>query len=128
MQRGLKDMDDDSLLMFGNALGENRSITCINFAHCELGRKNMMGFLHNLSHNVSIWKLDLSRNDLDVGGAKAIAEFIKENIGVTHLNLMSNRGIGTEGGNIILEALEHNPSIYVLQMAGCNLGAPVLIA
>ena len=68
-------------------LAGNRSIAVVNFTHNDLGYRDIGSFLKELAENVSIWKLDLQKNHIDEKGAKALADFMRENVGVTHLNL-----------------------------------------
>ncbi|CAD7932657.1 unnamed protein product [Amoebophrya sp. A25] len=126
--RGIEPTKDEVLIKIGKGLAGNRSIACLNFTHNNLGQKDVRGFLLALAENVSIWRLELHKNQIDVNGAKAIAEFMRENVGVTHLNLSHNPLIGEEGARHILEAFAENGSIYVMKLAGCNCGEELLAA
>ena len=71
---------------------------------------------------MSIWRLELQKNHIDSDGAKAIADFMRENVGVTYLDLSNNPGIGPEGAQYLIDAFADNGSVYVMKLAGCNCG------
>ncbi|CAD7957240.1 unnamed protein product [Amoebophrya sp. A120] len=119
-------IDGEALGKLAKGLSGNRSISCLNFTHNDLGRKNYKEFLHKLADNVSIWRLELQQNHLNAECGRAIADFMRENVGVTHLNLSNNPELGEEGARHILEAFAENGSIYVMKLAGCNCGELML--
>jgi Ran GTPase-activating protein (RanGAP) involved in mRNA processing and transport len=95
-----------------------------NYTNCI----NQCGFLYKaLLINKDVTKLDLSRNDIGIEGAKAIAEALKENKTITELNLWGNK-IGDDVAIALAEALKVNNTITTLNFAYNNIGKDGAIA
>lgn len=119
-----------ALRVLGPALARNRSINVLNFTYNELGAAasdDADFFLAQLAENVSIWKLELGRNML--WDPTPIADFLKENVGVTHLSLMHNPDVGASEGAAqeIVDAMTENGSVYQLRVAGSGFGEAAIV-
>ena len=69
----------------------------------------------------SLTKIDLSSNNIDDEGAKAIGEALKVNTSLTSI-ILDNNEIGDEGAKAIGEALKVNTSLTKMDLYCNNIG------
>jgi len=74
-----------------------------------------------LSHCPGLLNLNLSENEIDDEGAKAIGRALSSCLLLEYVDLSSN-GIGDEGVRAIARALSHCPGLKVLQLGGNEIG------
>ena len=72
-------------------------------------------------HIKSVQSLDLSDNNIDVNGAKALAEVVQQSKCLEKLDV-SHNCIGADGGKALAEALRTAPSLRVLNISGNHIG------
>jgi len=82
-------------------------------------KKLINNHLKNVTRNLSsdIW---LVKQEIDDEGAKIIAEFLKDNVHVTVINLSLNN-IGDKGFKALADALKYNTVVKELIITGNNL-------
>jgi hypothetical protein len=102
--------------------GMTRDQTVANFSDQSLEQPaNVILIASDLKFMAVLTTLSLSRNNIGVEGAKAIAEALKVNAILTTLDLINNN-IGPEGAMAIAEALKVNAVLTKLWLGGNEIG------
>merc|ERR1712064_121857 len=67
----------------------------------------------------------MGNNRINNAGAKAIAEMLRANTTITHLDLSWN-DLGVDGGIALLDGLKHNSTLIDCQLSGSKVGEETL--
>lgn len=142
---------EDGMVSFVGGLAENTSITDISFVKCKIGDEAMDAFamvlkvnstleslqIHDcfigylgaddldigdaLKHNTSLKKLILSKCDIGVKGAKALARGLKDSSSLVELSMACNC-IEDDGAEWLSGVFGQNTSLSTLCLSNCSIG------
>lgn len=111
-----------------NFLCQNSSLSLehLNMSLNELTPAGSVAIANALVTNTSLNTLILEKCDIDIRGAKAMADALDQNSSLQYLDLSNNDGIGDQGCIAISEVLLHssiNSSLETLILEKCDIGA-----
>jgi hypothetical protein len=113
-----------SHLALARVLGRAKSLSYLNLGYCNLG-DNGVGIICSglLQSETELEHLDLSGNELNLGGANHIAEYIARCGGkLKILHLEDNNDMTSEGVQHIANSAKFHRSIEEIQLNSCRLG------
>ena len=101
----------------------NPNKTEFNFNWQEIGDKHVKQLFSYVSKNrPDVQTIYLGDNNIGAVGARYIAEYLKYNSSLTHINLESNN-IGVDGAQYIAESLKCNSSLTHIDLGYNIIGA-----
>ena len=109
------------LEMLSVVLTKNSTLQVLQLTSCSIDAEGAEHIAAGLENNTSVRCLFLNRNKINIAGATALAFMLTENKTLKELHLHEDESIGIEGGNILINALEHNRSLEKLSLsAACE--------
>lgn len=114
-------------IALANGIKLNRSLRSLNLKWNSIGRDpSGVGALADaLKSNLTIGHVDLRNNRINNIGAKHVAEMLKANTTITHLDLSWN-DLGVDGGIALLDGLKRNQTLIDCQLSGSKVGEETL--
>jgi Ran GTPase-activating protein (RanGAP) involved in mRNA processing and transport len=119
----IKGYDVSKYAVFLNSLNNksNQYVTKLDLSKSNLGIDGAIALAHLLENNQYVTKLDLSDNNIGKDGAEKLAQALKKNKTITTLYLSLNN-IGSKGAIALTQALEKNPTITELNFGWNSIG------
>jgi len=110
-----------------NAIKLNRSLRSLNLKWNAVGRDpaGVVALADVLKSNLTIGHVDLRNNRINNVGARSLGEMLKVNTTISHLDLSWN-DLGVDGGLALLEGLKHNSTLIDCQLSGSKVGEETL--
>mmetsp|Transcript_25950 Transcript_25950/g.56354 ORF Transcript_25950/g.56354 Transcript_25950/m.56354 type:complete len:442 (+) Transcript_25950:38-1363(+) len=110
-----------------NGIKLNRSLRSLNLKWNAIGRDpvGVSALADVLKSNLTIGHVDLRNNRINNLGAKSIGEMLKVNTTISHLDLSWN-DLGVDGGLALLDGLKHNSTLIDCQLSGSKVGEETL--
>jgi Ran GTPase-activating protein (RanGAP) involved in mRNA processing and transport len=103
------------------ALKVNKTLRSVDLSRNQIGVGAAKAIANALKVNKTLRSVDLSRNQLGVGAAKAIANALKENTSLQSIYLYGNK-IGVDGAKAIAEALKDNTCLQSMDLDKNEIG------
>jgi hypothetical protein len=110
-------------IALANGIKLNRSLRSLNLKWNSIGRdpSGISALADALKSNLTIGHVDLRNNRINNVGAKHIAEMLKANTTITHLDLSWN-DLGVDGGMALLDGMKRNSTLIDCQLSGSKVG------
>eukprot|EP00164_Ancoracysta_twista_P008762 GFYU01012750.1.p1 GENE.GFYU01012750.1~~GFYU01012750.1.p1 ORF type:complete len:785 (-),score=200.38 GFYU01012750.1:111-2465(-) len=117
-----RDIKPDACIDLSDSLRRNKSLLNLNLNRTGLGRDGVWNLSDVFKYNLcTVTSLDLVGNNLGKDGARAIADFLKDNTTLKQINLSENN-MGKEGTRWLEDALKVNKSLESLNLRSNSLG------
>jgi Ran GTPase-activating protein (RanGAP) involved in mRNA processing and transport len=116
---GRNELGPEGAFHLGNVLKHNYTLRDLRLEGNEIGDAGALLIAEGLTeneisaNNTTLERLDLGWNGIERDGATGLAEALRENNKLTHVNLTGNR-IGSEGAQALAEALPYNLTLHEL--------------
>lgn len=124
------DITPAGALQLAGALKQNKTLESLVLKHNYLGDTDSAGFdkfCRAVGGHQSLRHLDLRHNSLTgAPAATCLGEMLHTNTVLTHLELSWNP-LGPAGGDILLQCLRRNTSIFDCQLSGCEVPQETLV-
>jgi len=113
------------------ALKQNHTLQSLTLKHNRIGDSSEVGLAtlcSALHHNKTLRHLDLRLGGLQgVTAASVIGEMLRSNTHLSHLDLSWNH-LDPPGGQVLLENLEVNTTLFDCQLTGCGISDETLFS
>lgn len=112
------------------ALKQNTALESLVLRHNKLGEGGEVGFstiCKAVRDSKTLKHFDLRHNNLSGAPAAAcIGELLQQNSALSHLELSWNR-LGATGGQVLLDHLRQNTTLFDCQLTGCGIAEETLL-
>mmetsp|Transcript_146504 Transcript_146504/g.255561 ORF Transcript_146504/g.255561 Transcript_146504/m.255561 type:complete len:442 (-) Transcript_146504:66-1391(-) len=124
------DLSSTGVFHLCKAMKQNQTMESLVMKHNRLGQEGAMGLetlCKSLYGNRILRHLDLRHCGLSgVTAATMIGQLLKNNTIITHLELSWNP-IDLDGGQVLLEAMRYNTTLFDCQLTGCRIADETLL-